>query len=74
MSVHSVLELIPQFSAECGDSSGVPMELPVKAGLAILQVGHRRTNFNQVSSNWMFVFLFCGCVGEKVLILIKHFN
>nr|XP_019965819.1 PREDICTED: protein transport protein Sec24C-like isoform X2 [Paralichthys olivaceus] len=36
-SVDSVLQLIPQFSAECDDSSGVPMELPVKAGLAILQ-------------------------------------
>ncbi|KAG7489059.1 transport protein Sec24C-like isoform X1 [Solea senegalensis] len=36
-SVESVLQLIPQFSAECDDSSGVPMELPVKAGLAILQ-------------------------------------
>ncbi|XP_035020897.1 protein transport protein Sec24C [Hippoglossus stenolepis] len=36
-SIDSVLELIPQFSAECDDSSGVPMELPVRAGLAILQ-------------------------------------
>ncbi|XP_062241021.1 protein transport protein Sec24C [Platichthys flesus] len=36
-SIDSVLQLIPQFSAECDDSSGVPMELPVKAGLAILQ-------------------------------------
>lgn len=36
-SVDSVLQLIPQFSLECDDSSGVPMELPVKAGLAVLQ-------------------------------------
>ncbi|XP_046871762.1 protein transport protein Sec24C isoform X2 [Hypomesus transpacificus] len=36
-SIDSVLQLIPQFSAECNDSSGAPMELPVKAGLAILQ-------------------------------------
>ncbi|XP_070690130.1 protein transport protein Sec24C [Pempheris klunzingeri] len=36
-AIDSVLQLIPQFSAECDDSSGVPMELPVKAGLAILQ-------------------------------------
>ncbi|XP_037634640.1 protein transport protein Sec24C isoform X3 [Sebastes umbrosus] len=35
--IDSVLQLIPQFSPECDDSSGVPMELPVKAGLAILQ-------------------------------------
>lgn len=34
----SVLQLIPQFSSECDDSGGVPMELPVKAGLAVLQV------------------------------------
>ncbi|TMS04083.1 Protein transport protein Sec24C [Larimichthys crocea] len=36
-SIDSVLQLIPQFSPECDDSSGVPMELPVKAGLAVLQ-------------------------------------
>ncbi|XP_075961174.1 protein transport protein Sec24C isoform X2 [Anarhichas minor] len=36
-SINSVLQLIPQFSPECDDSSGVPMELPVKAGLAVLQ-------------------------------------
>ncbi|XP_022608523.1 protein transport protein Sec24C-like isoform X1 [Seriola dumerili] len=36
-SIDSVLQLIPQFSAECDDSSGVPVELPVKAGLAVLQ-------------------------------------
>ncbi|MED6248142.1 hypothetical protein ATANTOWER_027532 [Ataeniobius toweri] len=36
-SIDSVLQLIPQFSAECGDSSGPPIELPVKAGLAVLQ-------------------------------------
>ncbi|XP_040897876.1 protein transport protein Sec24C isoform X2 [Toxotes jaculatrix] len=36
-SINSVLQLIPQFSAECDDSSGLPMELPVKAGLAVLQ-------------------------------------
>ncbi|XP_072243466.1 protein transport protein Sec24C [Leuresthes tenuis] len=36
-SINSVLQLIPQFSADCDDSSGVPMELPVKAGLAVLQ-------------------------------------
>uniref|UniRef100_A0A3P8SWK9 Uncharacterized protein n=1 Tax=Amphiprion percula TaxID=161767 RepID=A0A3P8SWK9_AMPPE len=36
-SIDSVLQLIPQLSAECGDSSGVPMELPIKAGLAVLQ-------------------------------------
>ncbi|XP_069543883.1 protein transport protein Sec24C isoform X1 [Brachyistius frenatus] len=36
-SIDSVLQLLPQFSAECDVSSGVPMELPVKAGLAVLQ-------------------------------------
>ncbi|XP_035514424.1 protein transport protein Sec24C [Morone saxatilis] len=36
-SIDSVLQLVPQFSSECDDSSGVPMELPVKAGLAVLQ-------------------------------------
>uniref|UniRef100_A0A8D0AF46 Si:dkey-13n15.2 n=2 Tax=Sander lucioperca TaxID=283035 RepID=A0A8D0AF46_SANLU len=36
-SINSVLQLIPQFSSECEDSSGVPMELPVKTGLAVLQ-------------------------------------
>ncbi|GLD54386.1 protein transport protein Sec24C-like protein, partial [Lates japonicus] len=36
-SINSVLQLIPQFTAECDDSSGVPVELPVKAGLAVLQ-------------------------------------
>ncbi|XP_042344949.1 protein transport protein Sec24C [Plectropomus leopardus] len=36
-SIDSVLQLIPQFSPERDDSNGIPMELPVKAGLAILQ-------------------------------------
>ncbi|XP_023198915.1 protein transport protein Sec24C-like isoform X2 [Xiphophorus maculatus] len=36
-SIDSVLQLIPQFGAECSDSSGLPIELPVKAGLAVLQ-------------------------------------
>ncbi|XP_047449036.1 protein transport protein Sec24C [Mugil cephalus] len=36
-SIDSVLQLVPQFSPECGGSDGVPMELPVKAGLAVLQ-------------------------------------
>ncbi|KAM4745708.1 protein transport protein Sec24C isoform 2-T2 [Anableps anableps] len=36
-SIGSVLQLIPQFGAECCDSSGLPIELPVKAGLAVLQ-------------------------------------
>ncbi|XP_028270110.1 protein transport protein Sec24C isoform X2 [Parambassis ranga] len=36
-SIDSVLQLIPQFTAECDDSTGVPVELPVKAGLAVLQ-------------------------------------
>ncbi|KAL6114841.1 uncharacterized protein ACO6RY_05514 [Pungitius sinensis] len=39
--LHSVLQLIPQFSPEGGGSGGgsggVPVELPVKAGLAVLQ-------------------------------------
>ncbi|XP_040011714.1 protein transport protein Sec24C isoform X2 [Xiphias gladius] len=35
--IDSVLQLVPQFSAECDDSSGVPVELPVRAGLAVLQ-------------------------------------
>ncbi|XP_070821357.1 protein transport protein Sec24C [Chaetodon trifascialis] len=35
--IDSVLQLIPQFSAECDSSAGVPVELPVKAGLAVLQ-------------------------------------
>ncbi|XP_043967509.1 protein transport protein Sec24C [Gambusia affinis] len=35
-SIESVLQLIPQFGAECSDSSGLPIELPVKAGLAVL--------------------------------------
>ncbi|KAK5909448.1 hypothetical protein CesoFtcFv8_003377 [Champsocephalus esox] len=36
-SIDSVLQLVPQFSPECDSSSGVPIELPVKAGLAVLQ-------------------------------------
>ncbi|XP_015257475.1 PREDICTED: protein transport protein Sec24D-like, partial [Cyprinodon variegatus] len=36
-SLDSVLQLIPQFSADCSDSTGLPIELPVKAGLAVLQ-------------------------------------
>lgn len=36
-SIDSVLQLIPRFSPECDDSSGVPMELPVRAALTILQ-------------------------------------
>nr|XP_040051121.1 protein transport protein Sec24C isoform X2 [Gasterosteus aculeatus aculeatus] len=35
--IHSVLQLIPQFSPEGGGSGGVPVELPVRAGLAVLQ-------------------------------------
>lgn len=35
--IDSVLQLIPQFSPECDDPGGVPMELPVKTGLAVLQ-------------------------------------
>lgn len=34
----SILQFIPQFSPDCEDCGGVPVELPVKAGLAILQV------------------------------------
>lgn len=40
LSVFSVLQLVPQFSPECDGSSGVPIELPVKAGLAVLQVSN----------------------------------
>lgn len=40
----SVLQLIPQFSPDCSDSSGVPVELPVKAGLAVFQVGPLAVN------------------------------
>ncbi|XP_061673338.1 protein transport protein Sec24C [Syngnathoides biaculeatus] len=36
-SVASVLQHIPQLSPECDDSAGIPMELPVKAALAILR-------------------------------------
>ncbi|XP_039906313.1 protein transport protein Sec24C isoform X2 [Simochromis diagramma] len=36
-SIDSVLQLVPQFNTEGTDSGGVPMELPVKAGLAVLQ-------------------------------------
>ncbi|XP_041642619.1 protein transport protein Sec24C [Cheilinus undulatus] len=36
-SVNSVLQQIPQFSPGCEDCDGVPMELPVRAGLAVLQ-------------------------------------
>nr|XP_020492301.1 protein transport protein Sec24C-like [Labrus bergylta] len=35
--IDSVLQLIPQFGPESDDSDGVPIELPVKAGLAVLQ-------------------------------------
>ncbi|XP_029960116.1 protein transport protein Sec24C [Salarias fasciatus] len=35
--IDSVLQLLPQLCADSDDSSGVPMELPVKAGLAVLQ-------------------------------------
>jgi len=43
--VCSVLRLIPQLSPERGEASGVAMELPVKAGLAVLQVGDRGSAF-----------------------------
>nr|XP_020444135.1 protein transport protein Sec24C-like isoform X2 [Monopterus albus] len=36
-SINSVLQLLPQFSPTCDDPSGVSMELPVRAGLAVLQ-------------------------------------
>ncbi|XP_076006738.1 protein transport protein Sec24C [Genypterus blacodes] len=36
-SIDSVLQLIPLFSPECDDSTGVCMELPVRAALTILQ-------------------------------------
>ncbi|XP_029017006.1 protein transport protein Sec24C isoform X2 [Betta splendens] len=35
--IDSVLQLIPQFSPESDDPTGVSMDLPVKAGLAVLQ-------------------------------------
>ncbi|KAJ3580628.1 hypothetical protein NHX12_034326, partial [Muraenolepis orangiensis] len=35
--IDSVLQLIPLFSPEGEDSHGVPIELPIRAGLAILQ-------------------------------------
>ncbi|XP_034548618.1 protein transport protein Sec24C isoform X2 [Notolabrus celidotus] len=35
--IDSVLQLIPQFGPESDASDGVPMELPVKAGLSVLQ-------------------------------------
>ncbi|XP_068455040.1 protein transport protein Sec24C [Clinocottus analis] len=35
--LESVLQLIPQLSPECDESRGVSMDLPVKAGLAVLQ-------------------------------------
>lgn len=35
---YSVLQLLPQFSPDCEECNGLPVELPVKAGLAILQV------------------------------------
>ncbi|XP_054628944.1 protein transport protein Sec24C [Dunckerocampus dactyliophorus] len=36
-AIVSVLQLIPQFGPEGDDSAGVPVDLPVKAGLAVLQ-------------------------------------
>ncbi|TNM89361.1 hypothetical protein fugu_003595 [Takifugu bimaculatus] len=36
-SINSVLQLLPQFSPEGEAPGGVPVELPVKAGLAVLQ-------------------------------------
>lgn len=36
-SINSVLQLIPQFGPEHNDSTGVPIELPVKAALAVFQ-------------------------------------
>ncbi|KAM9393058.1 protein transport protein Sec24C [Pholidichthys leucotaenia] len=36
-SIDSVLQLIPQFSSECVDSTGIPLELPVRAGLTLLE-------------------------------------
>lgn len=38
--MRSVLQHIPQFSSEGDNSNGVPTELPVKAGLSVLQVSH----------------------------------
>lgn len=45
----SVLQLIPQFSAESDESSGVPIQLPVRAGLAVLQVRQRFTFYTVLS-------------------------
>uniref|UniRef100_A0AAV2MQT5 4Fe-4S ferredoxin-type domain-containing protein n=1 Tax=Knipowitschia caucasica TaxID=637954 RepID=A0AAV2MQT5_KNICA len=36
-SINSVLQLIPQYSPEQNDNNGVPIDLPVKAALAIFQ-------------------------------------
>ncbi|CAL8248465.1 unnamed protein product [Merluccius merluccius] len=36
-SIDSVLQLIPLFTAEGEDPHGVPIELPIRAGLAVLQ-------------------------------------
>ncbi|XP_053726153.1 protein transport protein Sec24C isoform X1 [Synchiropus splendidus] len=36
-SLHSVFQLLPHFTPECDDSAGVSLELPVRAGLAVLQ-------------------------------------
>ena len=53
LCVCSVLQHIPQYSPECDDSSGVTMELPVKAGLAVLKVSHHCTDLNV-----FFIYLF----------------
>lgn len=54
-----MLQLIPQFSPECDDSSGVPMEVPVKAGLAVLQVSNHHSDFDGFSSE--YICIYCGC-------------
>uniref|UniRef100_A0A1A7WEM8 Protein transport protein Sec24C-like n=1 Tax=Iconisemion striatum TaxID=60296 RepID=A0A1A7WEM8_9TELE len=36
-TLDSVLQLLPEFSADGADRDGIPLELPVKAGLAVLQ-------------------------------------
>lgn len=63
--VCSVLQLIPQFSPECEDSAVVPMELPVKAGLAVLQVSDHCSHFDGVFFKvyWKFYSVFIVPVG-----------
>lgn len=70
--VCSVLQHIPQYSPECDGSSGVTMELPAKAGLAVLKVSHHCTDLNVFCFSPGFIVAAQG--GIITLMLVYHFT